>query len=130
MLGEILRTYPSAPKINDLAVAYSSHSSDPSLTPRPLGDDLFDHFDDTPSPGLVADSSTNPGTVSTPDRDHPRTGHTYSSPQIPNLTTEELIRPGVWREISGGDTTFHQTPGWKWEGDMDNPDQAWAISTS
>ena len=35
VLDEILRTYPPAPKINDLAVAYSSRSSDPSLTPRP-----------------------------------------------------------------------------------------------
>ena len=42
----------------------------------------------------------------------------------------ELLRPSVWREISGGDAMFPQTPGWKWEGHVDNPDRPSPISTS
>jgi hypothetical protein len=68
------------------------------------------------------------------DQDHLHTGHAGSSPQIPNVmagdTTHALLRPSFWTEISGEDAMSHQTPGWKWEGQMDNTDQAWAISTS
>ncbi|KAI9440238.1 hypothetical protein BJY52DRAFT_131749 [Lactarius psammicola] len=118
-LDEILRTYPPAPDIDDAAMASSFHFGDlPPTSPHPLGNDVFGEFidisafDDTPTPDLVAGSS----------------------PQIPSVKTEdttyELLRPGVWKEISGGDAMFHQTPGWKWEGHMDTPDQAWLISTS
>ncbi|KAH9178368.1 hypothetical protein EDB89DRAFT_1930798 [Lactarius sanguifluus] len=117
-LDEILRTYPPAPDIDDAAMASSFHFGDlPPTSPHP-GNDVFGEFidisafDDTPTPDLVAGSS----------------------PQMPNVKTEdttyELLRPGVWKEISGGDAMFHQTPGWKWEGHMDTPDQAWLISTS
>ena len=62
-------------------------------------------------------------------------GNEGSSPQIPNVvktedTTCELLRPGVYKEISGGDPMLHQTPGWKWDGHMDTPDQLWHISNS
>jgi hypothetical protein len=140
-LDEILRTYPSAPEIDDAAMASTFHFGDlPPTSPHPLGNDVFGEFidisafDDTPTPDLVAGSSTNPSPESTSDQDHPHTGHAGPSPQIPNVKTEdttyELLRPGVWKEISGGDAMFHQTPGWKWEGHMDTPDQAWLISTS
>ncbi|KAI9440122.1 hypothetical protein H4582DRAFT_1578776 [Lactarius indigo] len=140
-LDEILRTYPPAPDIDDATMASSFHFGDlPPTSPHPLGNDVFGEFidisafDDTPTPDLVAGSSTNPSPESTSDQDHPNTGHAGSSPQIPNVKTEdttyELLRPSVWKEISGGDATFHQTPGWKWEGHMDTPDQAWLISTS
>ena len=140
-LDEILRTYPSAPDIDDAAMASSFHFGDlPPTSPHPLGNDVFGEFidisafDDTPTPDLVAGSSTNPSPESTSDQDHPHSGHAGSSPQIPNVKTEdstyELLRPSVWREISGGDAMFHQTPGWKWEGHMDTPDQPWLISTS
>jgi hypothetical protein len=34
----------------------------------------------------------------------------------------ELHRPGVWKEIPpGSNAMFHQTPSWKWAGDMDTP---------
>ena len=140
-LDEILRTYPPAPDIDDAAMASTFHFSDLQPTsPHPLGNDVFGEFidisafDDTPTPDLVAGSSTNPSPESTSDQDHPHSGHAGSSPQIPNVKTEdstyELLRPSVWREISGGDAMFHQTPGWKWEGHMDTPDQPWLISTS
>jgi len=141
-LDEILRTYPSAPEIDDATMASSFHFGDlPPTSPHPLGNDVFGEFidisafDDTPTPDLVAGSSTNPSPESTSDQDHPHTGHAGSSPQITNVKTEdtayEILRPGVWKEISGGDALFHhQTPGWKWEGHMDTPDQAWLISTS
>jgi hypothetical protein len=141
-LDEILRTYPSAPDIDDAAMASSFDFGDLRPTsPHPLGNDVFGEFidisafDDTPTPDLVAGSSTNPSPESTSDQDHPHSGHAGSSPQIPNVKTEdstyELLRPGVWKEISGGDAMFHQTPGWKWEGHMDTPDQPWGlISTS
>ena len=140
-LDEILRTYPPAPDIDDAAMASSFHFGDlPPTSPHPLGNDVFGEFidisafDDTPTPDLVAGSSTNPSPESTSDQDHPHSGHAGSSPQIPNVKTEdstyELLRPGVWKEISGGDAMFHQTPGWKWEGHMDTPDQPWLISTS
>jgi hypothetical protein len=52
-----------------------------------------------------------PGPKSTSDQDHPHTGHAGSSPQIPNVKTEdtayELLRPSVWKEISCGDAN-HQ----------------------
>src|SRR6266702_199063 len=140
-LDEILRTYPPAPDIDEGAMASSFHFGDlPPTSPHPLGNDVFGEFidisafDDTPTPDLVAGSSTNPSPESTSDQDHPHTGHAGSSPQIPGVKTEdttyELLRPGLWKEISGGDAMFHQTPGWKWEGHMDTPDQAWLISTS
>jgi hypothetical protein len=140
-LDEILRTYPSAPDIDEAAMASSFHFGDLRPTsPHPLGNDVFGEFidisafDDTPTPDLVAGSSTNPSPESMSDQDHPHTGHAGSSPQMPNVksedTTCELLRPSVWREISGGDAMFHQTPGWKWEGHMDTPDQPWLISTS
>ena len=139
-LDEILRTYPSAPEIDD-AMASTFHFGDlPPTSPHPLGNDVFGEFidisafDDTPTPDLVAGSSTNPSPESTSDQDHPHTGHAGSSPQIPSVKTEdttyELLRPSVWKELSGGDAMFHQTPGWKWEGHMDTPDQPWLISTS
>ncbi|KAH8979605.1 hypothetical protein EDB86DRAFT_632015 [Lactarius hatsudake] len=139
-LDEILRTYPPAPDIDDAAMASSFHFGDlPPTSPHP-GNDVFGEFidisafDDTPTPDLVAGSSTNPSPESTSDQDHPHTGHAGSSPHIPNVKTEdtsyELLRPSVWKEISGGDAMFHQTPGWKWEGHMDTPDQPWLISTS
>ena len=140
-LDEILRTYPSAPDIDNAAMASSFHFGDlPPTSPHPLGNDVFGEFidisafDDTPTPDLVAGSSTNPSPESTSDQDHPHTGHAGSSPQIPSVKTEdttyELLRPSVWKELSGGDAMFHQTPGWKWEGHMDTPDQPWLISTS
>jgi hypothetical protein len=140
-LDEILRTYPSAPDIDEAAMASSFHFGDlPPTSPHPPGNDVFGEFidfsafDDNPTPDLVAGSSTNPSPASTSDQDHPHTGHAGSSPQMPNVKTEdstyELLRPGVWKEISGGDAMFHQTPGWKWEGHMDTPDQPWLISTS
>ena len=55
------------------------------------------------------------------------TGHPvriYTDPRY------ELLCPGVWEKITGGAAMFHQTPGWKWEGHMDTPDQPWLISTS
>ncbi|KAH9006661.1 hypothetical protein EDB83DRAFT_730001 [Lactarius deliciosus] len=65
---------------------------------------------------------------------HPVQIYFGSSPQISNVNTEdtsyELLRPNVWKEISGGDAMFHQTPGWKWEGHMDTSDEPWLISTS
>jgi hypothetical protein len=83
---------------------------------------------------LVAGSSTNPSPESTSDQDHPQTGHAGPSPQISNVKTEdyelqdELLRPGIWKEISGGDTMFHQapglSPGWKWEGHIDTPESS------
>ncbi|KAH9057865.1 hypothetical protein EDB87DRAFT_1628606 [Lactarius vividus] len=140
-LDEILRTYPPAPDIDDAAMGSSFHFGDlPPTSPHPLGNDVFGEFidisafDDTPTPDLVAGSSTNPSPESTSDQDHPHTGRAGSSPQIPNVKTEdttyELLRPSVWKEISGGDATFHQTPAWTWEGHMDTPDQPWHISTS
>jgi len=142
-LDEILRTYPPAPDIDDATMASSFNFGDlpPTSPPHPLVNDVFGEFidisvfDDTPTPDLVAGSSTNPSPASTSDQDHPHTGHAGSSPQIPNVkaedsTYEDLLRPGVWKEIAGGDAMYHQTPGWKWEGHMDTPDQAWPISTA
>jgi hypothetical protein len=117
-LGEILHTYPSAPDIDDAAMASSFHFGDlPPTSPHSLGNDVFGEF------------------IDTSDQDHPHSGHTGSSPQIPNVKTEdttyELLRLGVWKEISGGDAMFHQTSGWKWEGHTHTPDQPWElISTS
>ena len=52
-------------------------------------------------------------------QDHPHTGHAGYSSRIPNVKAEdstyELFRPGVWKEISGGDAMFHQTPRVEWE---------------
>ena len=138
-LDEILRTYPSAPEIDDAAMASSFHFGElPPTSPHPLGNDVFGEFidisafDDTPTPDLVAGSSTNPSPESTSDQDHPHTGHAGSSPHIPNIKTEdttyEILRPGVWKEISGGDAMFPQTAAWKWEGHMETPDPVWAIS--
>ncbi|KAI9454587.1 hypothetical protein BJY52DRAFT_1213664 [Lactarius psammicola] len=110
----------------------------PPTSPHPLRNDVFGEFidisafDDTPTLDLVADSSASPSQESTSDQDHPHTGHA-GSPQIPNVNMEdityELLSLGVWKENSSGDAMFHQTPGWKWEGHIDTPDQAWFIST-
>ncbi|KAH8981615.1 hypothetical protein EDB86DRAFT_2975264 [Lactarius hatsudake] len=72
-LDEILRTYPPAPDIDDAAMASSFHFGDlPPTSPHP-GNDVFGEFidisafDDTPTPDLVAESTS--------DQDHPHTGH-------------------------------------------------------
>jgi hypothetical protein len=99
-----LDAHPSAP---DMMTVMS-----PSFSPNsPIGHDIFvdyiihSAFDD-PAAELVASSSTNPGPG-----------------------TYDLLRPGLWKEIAGGDTMFHQAQGWKWEGQMVAHDQPWSIST-
>jgi len=140
-LDEILRTYPTVTDMDDATGAPSFSFGDlpPTSPPHPIGQDIFGDFidysafDDTPTPDLVAGSSTNPSPESASDQDHPHTGRAGSSPQIPNAKTEdayELLRPTVWKEIAGGDTMFHQPQPWKWEGQMETPEQPWAISTS
>jgi hypothetical protein len=139
-LDEILRTYPTVTDMDDATGASSFSFGDlpPTSPPHPIGQDIFGDFidysafDDTPTPDLVAGSSTNPSPESASDQDH-HTGRAGSSPQIPNAKTEdayELLRPTVWKEIAGGDTMFHQPQPWKWEGQMETPEQPWAISTS
>jgi len=140
-LDEILRTYPPAPDMDDATAAssFGFGGFSPTSPPHTIGHDVFGEFidfsafDDTPTPDLVAGSSTNPSPESASDQDHPHTGRAGPSPQISNTKTEdgyELLRPTVWKEVAGGDTMFHQAQGWKWDGQMDTPDQAWAISTS
>jgi hypothetical protein len=139
-LDAILRTYPSAPDMDDptMAPSFSFGDLPPTSPPHPIGHDIFvdyinySAFDD-PTPELVAGSSTNPSPESASDQDHPHTGRPGPSPQISNAKpddTYDLLRPGMWKEIAGGDTMFHQAQGWKWEGQMVTPDQPWAISTS
>ncbi|KAH8991356.1 hypothetical protein EDB86DRAFT_2936224 [Lactarius hatsudake] len=138
-LNEILRAYPPALDTVDPATASSLHSGDPPPTPpHPLGNVVYGEFidiDDTPTPDLVTGSSTNPSPESTSDQDYPHMGHTGSSPQTSRIesedTTYEILRPDVYKEISGGDAMSHQIPGWNWEGHMDtpSPDQVWLIST-
>ena len=137
-LDAILRTYPSAPDMDDATIPSSFSFGDlpPTSPPHPTGNDIFldyinySAFDD-PTPELVAGSSTNPSPESASDQDHP--GRVGPSPQISNAKpddTHELLRPAMWKDIAGGDLMFHQAQGWKWEGQMDTPDQPWAISTS
>jgi hypothetical protein len=137
-LDAILRTYPSAPDMDDATIPSSFSFGDlpPTSPPHPTGNDIFldyinySAFDD-PTPELVAGSSTNPSPESASDQDHP--GRAGPSPQISNAKpddTHELLRPAMWKDIAGGDLMFHQAQGWKWEGQMDAPDQPWAISTS
>ena len=138
-LDAILRTYPSGPDMDDATIPPSSFSFGdlpPTSPPHPPGNDIFldyinySAFDD-PTPELVAGSSTNPSPESASDQDHP--GRAGPSPQISNTKpddTHELLRPAMWKDIAGGDLMFHQAQGWKWEGQMDTPDQPWAISTS
>jgi hypothetical protein len=140
-LDEILRrTYPPSTDIDNATVVSSYGFGDlPSTSPpHPLGNDDFTEyidfsaFEDTPTPDLAAGSSTNPSPESTSDQDHPHMGHA-GSPQVSNSKPEDaydLLRQTVCKQIAGGDTMFHQTSGWKWEGPMETPDQAWAISTS
>ncbi|KAI0249895.1 hypothetical protein BJV78DRAFT_1224130 [Lactifluus subvellereus] len=137
-LDEILRIYPPAADIDDATMVPSFGFGDlPSTSPpHPLGNDVFGEFidlaafDDTPTPDLVAGSSTNPSPESASDQDHPHMGHA-GSPQVSNAKPEDmydLLRPNVMKDIAGGDTMFHQTPGWNWDRSMETPDQAWAIS--
>jgi hypothetical protein len=137
-LDAILRTYPSAPDMDDATIPPSFSFGDlpPTSPPHASGNDIFldyinySAFDD-PTPELVAGSSTNPSPESASDQDHP--GRAGPSPQISNAKpddTHELLRPAMWKDIAGGDLMFHQAQGWKWEGQMDAPDQPWAISTS
>ena len=140
-LDAILRTYPSAPDMDDATIPPSFSFGDlpPTSPPHPMGHDLlfvdyinYSAFDD-PTPELVAGSSANPSPESASDQDHPHTGRAGPSPQISNAKpddTYELLRPVMWKDISGGDTMMHQAQGWKWEGAMVTPDQPWAISTS
>ena len=139
-LDAILRTYPSAPDMDDPTVAPSFSFGDlpPTSPPHPIGHDIFvdyinySAFDD-PTPELVAGSSTNPSPESASDQDHPHTGRAGPSPQISNAKPDdnfELLRPAMWKDIAGSDTAFHQAQGWKWEGQMVTLDQPWAISTS
>jgi len=140
-LDAILRTYPPAPDMDDPTVPPSFSFGDlpPTSPPHAASQDIFGDFidytafEDTPTPDLVAGSSTNPSPESAPDQDHPHTGRAGPSPQIPNAKTEvayDLLRPTVLQEIAGGDQMFHQAQGWRWDGAMETPDQAWAISTS
>jgi hypothetical protein len=67
----------------------SAHSAAQRLpSPHSLGNDVFGEF------------------IDTSDQDHPHSGHTGSSPQIPNVKTEdttyELLRLGVWKKSQAG----------------------------
>jgi hypothetical protein len=137
-LDAILRTYPSPPDMDDATIAPSFSFGDlpPTSPPHPVSNDIFvdyinySAFDDA-TPELVAGSSTNPSPESASDQDHP--GRAGPSPQISNAKpddTHDLLRPAMWKDIAGGDLMFHQPREWKWEGQMDTPDQPWAISTS
>ena len=139
-LDAILRTCPTGPEMDDSRGAPSLNFPDlqPMSPSHPVGQDIFGDyidysaFDDTPTPDLVAGSSTNPSPESASDQDHPHTGRAGSSPQIRNGKTNdpyEFLRPAAWREIAGVDAMFHQAPGWKYDGTMDAPDSAWAISS-
>ena len=138
-LDAILRTYPSAPDMEDptMPPSFSFGDLPPTSPPHPMGHDIFvdyinySAFDD-PTPELVAGSSTNPSPESASDQDH-HTGRPGPSPQISNAKSDDtydLLRPAMWKDIAGADTMFHQAQGWKWEGPMVAPDQPWAISTS
>ena len=137
-LEEILRAYPLASDLDDTTVGSSFSFCDlPPTSPHPY--DVFGEFidssafDDSSTPDLVAGSSTNPSPESASDQDHPHTGRAGSSPQIHNAKTEdsyELLRPTVWKEISGGETMFHQPQGWRFDGQMETRDPAWAISST
>ena len=139
-LDAILRTCPTAPEMDDSRVAPSLNFPDlqPMSPSHPVGQDFFGDyidysaFDDTPTPDLVAGSSTNPSPESASDQDHPHTNRAGSSPQIRNGKKNdayEFLPPAAWREISGVDTMFHQAQGWKFDGTLDAPDSAWAISS-
>ena len=138
-LDAILRTCPTGPEMDDSReLSLNFPDLQPMSPSHPVGQDIFrdyidpSAFEDTPTPDLVAGSSTNPSPESASDQDHPHTGRAGSSPHIPNGKTDDaydLLRPTVWRDI-GGDAMFHhQAQGWKWEGSMDAPDSAWAISS-
>src|SRR6266850_3020150 len=89
-LDEILRIYPTVPDIDDPTAAPSLSFGDlpPASLSHPIGQDFFGDFidysafDDTPTPDLVAGSSTNPSPESATDQDHPHTGRAGSSPPI------------------------------------------------
>src|SRR6266850_2599280 len=89
-LDEILRIYPTVPDIDDPTAAPSLSFGDlpPASPSHPIGQDFFGDFidysafDDTPTPDLVAGSSTNPSPESATDQDHPHTGRAGSSPPI------------------------------------------------
>ena len=139
-LDAILRTYPSAPDMEDPTMAPSFRFGDlpPTSPPHPIGHDIFadyigySAFDD-PTPELVAGSSTNPSPEFASDQDNPHTSRPDPSPQISDAKTDDtydLLRPAMWKDIAGGDTMFRQAQGWKWEGQMVSPSQPWATSTS
>ena len=51
-----------------------------------------------------------------------------ASPDQPwAISTSDVEMP---TPVAGGDTMFHQSHGWEWEGAMVSPDQPWAISVS
>jgi len=138
-LGAILRTCPTGPEMDDSkGLSLNFPDLQPMSPSHPVGQDIFrdyidpSAFEDTPTPDLVAGSSTNPSPESASDQDHPHTGRAGSSPQIRNGKTNdpyEFLRPAAWREIAGVDAMFHQAPAWKFDGMMDAPDSAWAISS-
>jgi len=135
-LDEILRYVPD---IDAIAESSSNFGDLPPPFPQLridrdfLGDFIdYSAFDDAPTPDLVASSSVNTTPESVSAQDHPHSGRA-SSPHISNAKTGDvydLLRPTVWKEIAGGEEIFRQAQGWKWDGQTEDPDQAWAISTS
>ncbi|KAI0261553.1 hypothetical protein BC834DRAFT_940755 [Gloeopeniophorella convolvens] len=131
-LDEILRACPPTGDFDDSTLSSFSGFGDlPPASPHHLpANDMMSEFldlaawDDTPTPDLVAGSSTNPSPESASDQDHPHTGNAGPSPQISNVKEEDMIRSTTWKEISGApDPMFHSVPGWKWEGMMDTPEE-------
>ena len=145
-LDAILRSYPSAPDMDDPMMAPDINFGDlpPTSPPHPIGHDIFadnvnySAFND-PTSELVTAWSTNTNLESAPesasddsDQDHPHTGRAGPSPQISGAGLDdagELLRPAMWKDIASNGTMFRKAEWWKWKGHM-VLDQPRAISTS
>lgn len=81
-----------------------------------------------PTPDMVSSSSTNPSPESNHDPD--TTTNQYTS-----LTTladakddqQDPLALSVWKDIDGGETSYYQSIGWKWDSMMPSLEPSWPI---
>lgn len=97
-------------------------------------DDLFDFsnmadeedYKDTPD--LIRSSSTNPSPES--NNSEGDQGMPSSSVKVEPKTEDfssDVMPPGLWKEIDGGEAGYFQSSDWKWDGQMSTVEQPWAI---
>ncbi|KAL0954744.1 hypothetical protein HGRIS_003696 [Hohenbuehelia grisea] len=140
-IGEILKGYSGdLGSPSNLGMGESSQLGGLGSPTLPAPTENFDEFfnfssfgtlddDDSgskaPTPDLVESSSTNPSPASGSEADAAH--HVMLADVKLEESATDSLRLGIWKEVDGGESSFFNTDGFKFEGSM--PTLDWAISS-